>query len=158
MIKLFINNDNDSFMVQDVREVLNHLNKREYKNNIIEFTCEDNNKEKQLEECKNFIEKQLKNNPESIILTSAYISLEEFPKEEYCFDYEKNKDMNKYKKVLPVDDILKRESDILERLGFVSINNYVGYEYKVAFIYPNEIGKEIIDYINNLEKDVEIDF
>lgn len=28
------------------------------------------------------------------------------------------------------------------------IYNYVGYEYKTAFIYPNELGQKIIDAIN----------
>lgn len=27
-------------------------------------------------------------------------------------------------------------------------DNYVGYEYKTAFIYPNELGQKVIDTMN----------
>ena len=45
-------------------------------------------------------------------------------------------------------DVLERENKILENAGFVNVNNYVGYEYKTAFIYPNELGQKVIDAMN----------
>lgn len=52
---------------------------------------------------------------------------------------------------IPAESVLEREYKILEGAGFVCINDYVGYENKAAFIYPNEKGKEIIE--NMLGKD-----
>ena len=40
------------------------------------------------------------------------------------------------------------ENKILEKAGFVNVNNYVNYKYKTAFIYPNELGQKIIDAMN----------
>lgn len=53
----------------------------------------------------------------------------------------------------------------MEDAGFVDVNNYVGYEYKTAFIYPNEIGQKVIDTMNERilafskehEKEIELD-
>lgn len=32
------------------------------------------------------------------------------------------------------------------------MNDYIGYEFQIAFIYPNEIGKMVIDLFNDLNK------
>lgn len=83
----------------------------------------------------------MKNMPEDeLYITTAYISYEEFPYDEY-YIFENDKDVNK--KPLPVNEVLERENKILEDAGFVNVNNYVGYEYKTAFIYPNEIGQKL---------------
>lgn len=33
----------------------------------------------------------------------------------------------------------------MEDAGFVNVNDYVDYEYKTAFIYPNEAGRKVIE-------------
>ena len=42
------------------------------------------------------------------------------------------------------DDILNITCKELESVGFININDYIGYEFSVAYIYPNEKGMEII--------------
>ena len=76
------------------------------------------------------------------------ISEEEFPVDKYyLYDFQKKDGLEK----IPAESVLEREYKILEGAGFVCINDYVGYENKAAFIYPNEKGKEIIE--NMLGKD-----
>ena len=50
------------------------------------------------------------------------------------------------------DKLLEGLSRYYTRLGFVSINNYVGYEHHEAFIYPNKAGKWVLNLINSLLK------
>ena len=77
----------------------------------------------------------------TVIISDAYVSTIEFPEEKYqTIDN------------IPVDKILKRESELLETLGFININFYVQYEYKVAFIYGNELGKQIINYLKEISE------
>ena len=100
---------------------------------------------------KAYIETQKKSNPNfenDIYVTTAYISEEEFPVDKYyLYDFQKKDGLEK----IPAESVLEREYKILEGAGFVCINDYVGYENKAAFIYPNEKGKEIIE--NMLGKD-----
>lgn len=80
-----------------------------------------------------------------VIITDAYVSLNEFPNEIYTLDKQEEPD----KELLPIDDVLKRESNLLEKLGFININDYIQYEYKVAFIYGNTNGKFLVEKIKN---------
>ena len=105
----------------------------------------------------------MKNMPEDeLYITTAYISCEEFSPNKYCI-FKNEKDVNK--KLIPVNEVLERENKILEDAGFVDVNNYVGYEYKTAFIFPNEIGQKVIDKMNERvlecnkesEKEIELD-
>ena len=83
----------------------------------------------------------------TIFCTSAYASTEEFSEKEYYLTEDKKEEG---KKPLPIDEILERDSKILTECGFVNINDFVGYEYKVAFIYPNEPGLKVIEKIKEL--------
>lgn len=82
---------------------------------------------------------------EYIILADAYISEAEYPKEHYyLFEDEKTDG----KEPLPIDYVLERESKILTDCGFISINDLVQYEYKVAFAYTgNEQGQKLVNSI-----------
>lgn len=83
----------------------------------------------------------LKDVPEDgLYLITAYISEDEFPEDEYIL-YGREEG----KKLIPADEILKRENSIMEDAGFVNVNDYVDYEYKTAFIYPNEAGRKVIE-------------
>lgn len=83
----------------------------------------------------------LKDVPEDeLYLITAYISEDEFPEDEYIlYGNEEGK------KLIPVDEILERENSIMEDAGFVNVNDYVDYEYKTAFIYPNAVGRKVIE-------------
>lgn len=82
-------------------------------------------------------------NPDNcVIITDAYVSTVEFPEEKYGSIEN-----------VPVNKILERESNLLKTLGFIDINFYVQYEFKVAFIYGNENGKKIVEYLRSLQND-----
>ena len=85
------------------------------------------------------------NNPDALIMTEAYASAEEYPESEYYLG-----EPELGKKPLPLTEILDYENKILADLGFVSVNNYICYEHKVAHVYNNEIGKKIKEEMDKL--------
>ena len=80
-----------------------------------------------------------------VFITKAYVSTDRFPEDLFYISnkYIDDKDASKKKIKLPIDDILKKEREAFEKLGFVSINECVQYEFDEAFIYPNRIGRKI---------------
>ena len=95
-----------------------------------------------------------------IILTTAHISLDEFPIEEYTLFAVPG---SENKKPIPVMEVLDRDSIMLESIGFVNcsdfITNYDKYGLSRTFIYPNKLTNEMlkniaIRKINNLMKGV----
>lgn len=95
-----------------------------------------------------------------IILTTAHISFDEFPREEYTL-FEVPGSENK--KPIPIMAVLNRDSIMLESVGFVNcsdfITNYDKYGLSRTFIYPNKLANEMlkniaIRKINNLMKGV----
>lgn len=95
-----------------------------------------------------------------IILTTAHISLDEFPIEEYTLFAVPG---SENKKPIPVMEVLNRDSIMLESIGFVNcsdfITNYDKYGLSRTFIYPNKLANEMlkniaIRKINNLMKGV----
>lgn len=75
----------------------------------------------------------------TVVLTSAFVSIEEFPESDLCL-----KPDSTGRKLIHVDDVIERECEILEAVGFTNVNDFVRYEYKEAYIWPNEVGKKII--------------
>lgn len=47
------------------------------------------------------------------------------------------------------DEALDAQDKFLVANGFVSINDYVNYEYRRAYVYNNDLGKRVIDEIKN---------
>lgn len=94
-----------------------------------------------------------------IILTTAHISLDEFPIEEYTLFAVPG---SENKKPIPVMEVLDRDSIMLESIGFVNCSDFVNYDkYGLSrtFIYPNKLANEMlkniaIRKINNLMKGV----
>lgn len=82
-----------------------------------------------------------------VFITRAYVSTDRFPEDLFYID---DKDASKKKIKLPIDDILKKEHKAFEKLGFVSINDYVQYENSEAFIYPNRVGLKLKDHFTDL--------
>lgn len=136
----------DSFMLNDIKGFSNKVDFNDIHDIYIKY--DDANKTDNL---KAYIETQKQSNPNfenDIYMTTAYISEEEFPVDKYyLYDFQKKDGLEK----IPAESVLEREYKILEGAGFVCINDYVDYENKAAFIYPNEKGKEIIE--NMLGKD-----
>lgn len=90
-----------------------------------------------------------------VIITDAYISNTEFPASKYVLPNFDRTDSLDDREVIPVDEVLERESKLLESLGFISINDYVDYEWKVAYIYGNELGKKIANHLKEIVKEFE---
>lgn len=104
---------------------------------------------------KNFISDFLQRNKKSdidkyVIITSAYISTTEFPESEY---YLEDNEAEIGKKQIPFDDVLDRDSNYLESIGFLNINDFVRYKYSRAFIFGNAPGKKIKKYFDQKMKE-----
>lgn len=130
------------FIVSDIAGILEHIGDDI---NIIELSYEYN-KDLNKELDSYFA---INKSDNVVFCIAAYISSKEFPKETYYL-YENEEENKENKKELPVSIVLKRDSDVLTEYGFVNINEFIGYEYKVAFIYPNTIGLKVIKEINKL--------
>lgn len=129
-----------SFMI---REISSYLLSHNDTAKIVNIYKHVGPEEEQAAKIREVLDKYKNNNV--VICTDAYISDEEFPDAEWYL-----KDAEPGKKPIPVLEVLNRKSKMLESLGFVDVNWYVGYEYKRAFIYPNEAGKKVIDHWNIL--------
>ena len=136
----------DGFMVDDVISLAKSYGITISDSKIHNICSDAATKEIKVSELKEFT---LKADESELILATAFISTEEFPESEYYLYKSEN---NGSKKPIPVNEVLARESEIYEAAGFVNINNFVGYEYKIAFIYPNKSGKKIIKAIKEMKK------
>ena len=141
------------FLHQDIIGFLMYLGKSARLVNIINH---EGTHEEVEELIKDVIEKYDDGN--TIIFTTAYISTVEFPEEKYYIDIPGiTQDMKKGKKRVPMYEILARESKFISSLGFIDVNFYTNYEYKIAFIYGSTLGNEIFKAMGNFsseEKDV----
>ena len=126
--------ENGSFLVNDILGTLKMLNLNNI--TIVNITGYSGEKE-EIEESINNLLKSCSNN--DLICTTAYISKEEYPEDKYCLDDDPNKEK------IDIDKALLPYVELFDRLGFTNTNFYTGYEYKVSFIYPNEVGKKVID-------------
>lgn len=138
-----------SFLVDDISIICNVIGEEFNNINIINITGYRGIQEEKEKYIKDFVD--LFKNTDNVICTESYVSMEEFPPDKYYLPELTNpKEINSDMEVLPVEEIIGRESKMLESLGFVSINNFTKYEYKEAFIYPNKFGKAVIDKMNGL--------
>ena len=138
-----------SFLITDLAEILQSIGKPATIVCITSVDDDQKNKEfvyKQITEL--FKDsKDLATGNQFVICATAYISTTEFSESEWDIDKKKANDMGK--KLIPYDEVLERESKLLEAVDFININNYVGYECKKAYLYNNDIGKEIIDHLKS---------
>lgn len=132
-----------SFMVRDIAGILEDLNSDA---KIVQLDYEYNeNLKKEFDDY--FADHKSDN---TVFCIAAYLSKKEFSEEEYYLYKEEEG-----KKPLPVDEILERDSKVLIESGFINVNDFIGYEYRVAFIYPNLPGLQVIEKINELMSESE---
>lgn len=86
-----------------------------------------------------------------VLCTTSYVSTSEFPESEW--DISKDLAKKENKKLIPVNKILDRDSELLEDIGWININGYVQYDLKRAYIYSNEYGNRIAKYFSELNKE-----
>ncbi len=127
-----------NFMCGDVRDLMIANNIEGNIVHILNYDSEQEKKYYNLDNCCSMFTQ------DTVILTTAYVSTEEFPEDEWYLD----KPEPGLKKI-PVDDVIKRECDLLEAVGFININKLVGYESKEAYVYGNTIGRKIANIANN---------
>lgn len=132
----------NGLFLEDIQDVL-HIKLND--NNIANIESDEEDYEKALKEIKDYCQNI---GDEKIIIAVADIKTKDFPEEEYTLSV--SKDCNK--KLIPIDEVLKKIGKLYEDAGFVNVNEYVGYEYQTAFVYPNEYGKEIIQKFNAIIK------
>ncbi|MCI9077603.1 MAG: hypothetical protein HFH68_01595 [Lachnospiraceae bacterium] len=138
-----------SFMVQDIAGILTGLaleaviveiyrysGVQEEKTDIIKRICTafPDNEEKKF-----------------VICIKAYANTEEFPESEYYDPGTVQGEVCDGRKPVPFDDVICRESAMLEDIGFAGFNHVVGYENSKAYIYANDMGKLVLDYSLNYQ-------
>ena len=76
---------------------------------------------------------------DTVVLTTTYISTDLYPESEWRLPGDCDEADNR--KVIPVGSVLEKEAELLEAVKFVNVNDFVRYEYKEAYVWPNNIGK-----------------
>lgn len=128
----FINLDKKSFMMRDVAAVIvdSHINSE----SIVEISKIKVNYQGEgigSKAIQNYVNKY----PNSAIIVKAGPT------------YESEADFLEALENGNFDSTLDRICSFYKTNNFISINDFVGYEFNVAFIYSNRIGKQIIEAI-----------
>ena len=79
---------------------------------------------------------------DTVVLTTTYISTDLYPESEWRLPGDCDEADNR--KVIPVGSVLEKEAELLEAVKFVNVNDFVRYEYKEAYVWPNNIGKRVV--------------
>lgn len=82
-----------------------------------------------------------------VICTRACAGTEEFPGSGYYDPGEERSGMHDGRKPVPFSEIIRRESVMLEDIGFVDFNQVVSYENSKAYVYANDVGQLLLDYL-----------
>lgn len=85
---------------------------------------------------------------DTVVLTTAYISTDLYPESEWRLPGDCDEADNR--KVIQVGSVLEKEAALLEAVKFVNVNDFVRYEYKEAYVWPNNIGKRVIECMQSL--------
>lgn len=80
---------------------------------------------------------------DTVVLTTTYISTDLYPESEWRLPGDCDEADNR--KVIPVGSVLEKEAELLEAVKFVNVNDFVRYEYKEAYVWPNNIGKRVVE-------------
>lgn len=83
---------------------------------------------------------------DTVVLTTAYISTDLYPESEWRLPGDCDEADNR--KVIPVGSVLEKEAELLEAVKFVNVNDFVRYEYKEAYVWPNNIGKRVVECLS----------
>ena len=139
-----------SFMVQDIAGTLTGLGLEVVIVEICSYSGTTEEKTAIIKRlCKAFTDGGEK---KFVICTRAYASMEEFPESEYYDPAEEQGEVCDGRKPVPFDEVIRRESCMLEDIGFVDFNCVTGYENSKAYIYANDTGKLVLDYSLNYKR------
>ena len=141
------------FRIQDVTGLLRDL---ELGNTLIveidPYKC-GNNSEKIKEQVNTLMESDA--GDDILVIASAYISEDEFPKSEYYSNLpgldDRNEDEKNGKQELPFHETMERQCKVLEDAGFVSINEFCKLEFSDVYVSPlNLNGIKVRDKVNEM--------
>ncbi len=133
---------NYSFMVQDIAGILASLDLEAVIVEIYSYSGTQEEKADIIKRiCASFQD----------ICTRPYASTEEFPESEYYDPGNRQGGSRDGKKPVPSGEVIRRESCMLENIGFAGFNCIVGYENSKAYIYANDKGKLVLDYSLNYQ-------
>lgn len=144
--------NNELFMIEDMLSLLIRMERNDATVVFIQnYYGTQEEKVKTIKEVLSLFE----NKDNVVILTWAYVSTDEFKEEEYYNQYDFDKDyinesVENGKKPIPFDEVIERESKLLEDIGFIDINDFIGYEYSKAYLYDNTLGNEVVNFINTI--------
>lgn len=146
--------NNESFMIGDMLSLLTRMERNDA---ILVFIQNYYGTQEEKAEAIKEVLSLFEDNKNVVILTWSYVSTDEFKEDEYydqySFDKEyREKSIEAGKKEIPFDEVVERESKLLEELGFKDINDFIGYEFSKAYLYNNSLGKEMINFINIVNK------
>lgn len=140
---------NYSFMVQDVAGILTSLDLEAVIVEIYKYSGTQEEKADIIKRiCASFPDNGEK---KFVICTKAYASTEEFPESKYYDLGNVQGGVCDGKKPVPFGEVIRRESCMLENIGFAGFNCIVGYENSKAYIYANDKGKLVLDYSLNYQ-------
>lgn len=134
-----------SYVLSDIAEILIDLDSKD--TYIIQLPYYEGSLEERKElikKCVDIIETTCAG--ECAILIESFLSHKEFPRDKYTL----TQSIEPEKELIPLEEILKRERDMLTDLGFIYINDYTCFAYKESFIYGNVNGKLVRTYIDKL--------
>lgn len=159
LIKIFkdwdkeLSNDKEMMMIQDLFGILTMMEKEK---TTVVLILNYNGTQEQKEESIKELVSMYEDKEDVVIITWAYVSTKEFPETEYYND-RSLRDLEESvvfgKKPVPFDEIIERESNLLESIGFIDFNEYVGYENSRAYLYGSALGKEVVEYAAKLQKE-----
>lgn len=133
---------NVEFIYGDIAHILIDLDLKD--SYIVKLPNYEGNLEERKQLIKQCIDILNESGDDVVILIESFLSYREFPRDKYTVFGGNDKEL------IPMDEILKRERDMLTELGFICVNDYINYYYKEAFVYGNTNGKLIRKYIDKL--------
>lgn len=157
-IKIYKNQylaDSGSMMLNDLMGILTQMPNKE--DTVIVLIENYNGTQEEKEEALKEVLDWCKEQENVVILTWAYVSTLEFPPNKFYdpHDYKTEVEaaIKAGRKPIPFDEVIKRESELLESVGFVDFNFFVNYEFSNAYLYPNKLGKEVIEKAKKLQEE-----
>lgn len=137
----------DGFIVGDTVSLLSHVNPDSIIVYISSYTINNPSQDEKKKMLQNIVS-GYKDKENYLVLTSAYVSLDEFPEDKYYDPYINNENIEG-KEEIPFDEVIERESKLLESIGFIDFNDYVSLEFSKAYVYNNKLAQDMFNYIKN---------
>lgn len=126
------------FIVQDLAGIAIYLNKPICNIENYDANCKERKQDRIINDCIEYLGKE-----NYIFATTAYVSVQEYPKSKYYNSFGGLRDDSKIP--VPFDTVIEQQSIMLEEIGFTNINNICNLEFSEAYLYTDsELGKKVL--------------